>query len=118
MFKKKSKIAILFLISCFILSKSLLLLHGFSHQNFTNIAAIEDQNFLTKFFGEHKKSGKSSDDCLLCSVLNLQNQISVIDSLSFAASCFLLIFAFRFFDSVKLSFLLASHHSRAPPTFS
>lgn len=121
MFKEKSKIALFLFLTLFILSKSLVLLHDFSHQNslsFNSTKSLDNQSFLAKIFHENKKSGKNFNDCFLCSFLNFQNQISVSSKFFFAASAFVLIFAYRFFDSSKLSFLLNSFSSRAPPFIS
>ncbi len=101
--KTKIKFLVLFLLAIFVIGKSLVLFHSFSHQN--PLAQNHDL--------EHKK-----DDCVLCSFASFQNQISFADFYCFAASGFMLIFALRFFNQNKLSFLLSSKSSRAPPRIS
>lgn len=120
MLKTKAKFSILFLLGLFILGNSLALFHGFSHQILSGSAKqniVTEQNLFIKIFSNHK-SEKSSRDCILWAFLNSQNQSLVTDFYSFAFSGFILIFALRFFDRVKLAFLLSSNPSRAPPQIS
>ena len=103
----------------FIASKSLSLLHVFSHNSVETASAKvlqHDQNFFEKIiFSHEKKSAKNFDDCFLCSTANFQSQILLFSAVIFAAAIFYLTFFSRIFDRVKVSYLRSSSLSRAPP---
>ncbi|MBP7710360.1 MAG: hypothetical protein KA100_04750 [Rickettsiales bacterium] len=82
----------------FVLGKTASLVHAYSHHE--------------------KSSHKNSESCFVCAGSNFQNQISLTPNLIFAAAVFYLVFAFRKFDRVKLSYLLFSKAPRAPPVIS
>lgn len=114
----KQKLPIILLLTLFTLGQSFVLLHSFSHQKYFSIAK-EKQSFFQKIIFNHgdEKLVRPHHDCILLSFANLVNQILTADfSLIFAS--FYLIFARRYFDSLKLSFLLSSSFARAPPRFS
>ncbi len=121
MINQKHKFAILCLLTFFILGKFFVLLHSFSHSNQpSNLILSENKNFIEKIIFSHdkNKSHKNFDDCVLCSFSNLQNQIFLTDNIFFFSSFFILIFALRFYNFSKLSYLLTSKLSRAPPFIS
>lgn len=107
------------LLLLFVASKSVSLLHAFSH-NSDETASVKvlqhDQSFFEKIiFSHEKKSAKNSDDCFLCSTAHLQNQILLFSAVIFVAAIFYLTFFSRIFDRVKVSYLRSSSLSRAPP---
>jgi hypothetical protein len=119
MLKTKFKILLLPLIVLFILGKSFVLFHGFSHYNFSNKAELVlDESSFLKTADKHQESQKKSHDCILCNFVNFQNQVLTTSIIALIVSDFLLIFALRFFNRAKLSFLLNSFLSRAPPVIS
>ncbi len=83
------------LLTFFVVSKTLVAVHGFSHDQFS-----------------------SKKDCAVCDFVHLQNQIAPVGDLVFLAAFFQAVFVFRKFDRVKLSYLLRSYSSRAPPVIS
>jgi len=115
-----AKIALLF---CFVASASISLLHSFSHQVNTSVegsvvkVSTHKENFFQKLIFSHngKPLTKNFHDCFLCSFSNSQNQALISADLFFFTAAFFLVFALRFFDRVKLSYLLSSSYSRAPP---
>jgi hypothetical protein len=58
---------------------------------------------------------KDLHHCTICSVSNLQSQFLTFANPNFVAAIFFLIFALRNFNRVKLSYLLSSYNSQAPP---
>jgi hypothetical protein len=121
MINHKHKFAILCLLAFFVLGKFLVLLHSFSHIEPTkSIVSLEEKSFFEKIIFSHSsnKTHKNFDDCALCSFSNAQSQIHLIDSFKLLISGFFLVFALRFFNFSRLSFLLTSHSSRAPPAIS
>jgi hypothetical protein len=56
--------------------------------------------------------------CAVCSFSNSQNKILVTTDVTFFAATFFLVFALRNFNRVKLSYLLTSYYSQAPPKVS
>ena len=105
MLKAKLKFPLLLLVALLFLGNSFALFHSFSHDGF--VKKIE----------KHQPK-KTLNDCAICAFSNLQNQVFVSNDLAIIAVGFLLIFALRFFDFNKLSFLLNCFSSRAPPAFS
>jgi hypothetical protein len=103
----------------FIASKSVSLLHVFSHNSVesASVKALQhDQSFFEKIiFSHEKKSAKNFDSCFLCSTANFQNQILLFSAVIFVAAIFYLTFFSRIFDRVKISYLRSSSLSRAPP---
>lgn len=83
------------LLTFFVVSKTLVAVHAFSHNQFS-----------------------SAKDCAVCDFVHLQNQIAPTSDLVFLATFFCAVFIFRKFDRVKLSYLLRSYSSRAPPVIS
>lgn len=111
----------------FVLSRSILLVHSFSHQKIghehkVEQAAFSQQNILEKIifahFGDSSDSTNKAVNCALCALANFQNQILFSASLSFVIMAFYLAFISRYFDRNKLSYLLSSYSSRAPPRIS
>jgi hypothetical protein len=119
------------LLVIFVAGRSVLLVHSFSHQEFNQgingskkiqQVTIQDKNILEKIIFVH--SGNSSDsakkaaDCSLCTLSNLQNQVLFSSAFAFVVMAFYLAFISRDFNRVKLSYLLFSYSSRAPPQVS
>ncbi len=106
-----------FLLMLFVLSKTVVLVHAYSHQE--NFAPATQKSFLEKIFFSHEKSSsKKAENCFLCAFSNFQNQISLAPNLIFSAAILYLAFALRKFDRIKLSYLLSSKAPRAPPVIS
>jgi hypothetical protein len=61
---------------------------------------------------------KDFHNCALCSFSNSQNKILIAPEISLLVAAFFLVFALRNFNRVKLSYLLSSNQSRAPPKVS
>ena len=136
MFKEKAKyisknFLLPILLVIFVAGRSVLLVHSFSHQEFNQgingskkiqQVTIQDKNILEKIIFVH--SGNSSDsakkaaDCSLCTLSNLQNQVLFSSAFAFVVMAFYLAFISRDFNRVKLSYLLFSYSSRAPPQVS
>jgi hypothetical protein len=85
----------------FIAGQGISLAHSFSHYEFS-----------TK---EQPLKKHHSESCALCFSANFQNQIFANTALTFCLAIFYLTFFTRFFDRVKLSYILSSKSSRAPP---
>ncbi len=106
MLKNQSKflrIILLTLLTLFVVSKTIVVVHGFSHNQFGSVKIL---------------SNETAKDCQICDFVHLQNQIAPASDLVFLATFFCAVFAFRKFDRVKLSYLLRSYSSRAPPVVS
>lgn len=111
------KLVAVFLLAFFVLSKTVALLHAYSHQE--NGAPTVTKTFLEKiFFGHEKSSNQKSENCFLCAFSNFQNQISLSANLIFSAAVFYFGFTLRKLPRVKLSHLLSSKAARAPPAIS
>ncbi len=117
---KFTKLLLVSLLILLVLSRTSALVHSFSHQEVasSSVELVQNEpNFLEKIIFSHSKSSdKKSENCFLCSVSNFQNQITLPANLVFYAAFFFLAFAFRQFNRVKLSYLLASKAPRAPPS--
>ena len=120
-----TKFLVAILLILFAVSKSILLVHTFSHQEInaqeSRLVAVSqlEQNFFEKIIFAHEKStGKKSEHCFLCSFSNSQNQITLPASLFFCVAAFYLAFASRKFDRVKFAYLLSNSAPRAPPALS
>ena len=118
-----------FLLTVFVFGKFTSFTHNLSHQNQVsfeslsiNAASDNSDPFKTSHLQNKnlEKPSKNSNntnfhDCLLCSFFNSQNHnIPLPNPILFLAS-FFLVFFLRAFDREKLSFLLSSNSSRAPP---
>ncbi len=113
------------LLILFVSSGSLALFHAFSHHEIIadesasiKVQSLEKTFFAKIIFAHEKSAGKNSENCFLCSFSNFQSQVSLAPNLIFLAASFYLVFAFRKFDRVKLSYLLSSQAPRAPPVIS
>jgi len=111
------------LLVLFVVSRSLLLAHSFSHQEFKDSKqSSHTQNILEKVIfshsGEAKDSSKKAAGCSLCALSNLQNQVLVFAAEIFAMIAFYLAFISRDFNRVKLAYISSSYSSRAPPVIS
>jgi hypothetical protein len=98
---KFTKFLVIALLTIFVAAKTTALVHSFSHHQI---------NF------SHEKS--AHHNCEICAFANFQNQILSAPNFAFVAIAFCLIFLARKFNRVKLSFLLSSYLSRAPPVIS
>lgn len=92
--------------------------HSFSHQNSQTKILQTDAGFFEKIFHGEKNSEKNPHDCFLCAAADFQNKILFSANFIFAAAIFYFIFSARKFSRVKLSYLLNSFSSRAPPVIS
>jgi hypothetical protein len=90
----------------FVAGQFLSLSHSFSHHENVKISKETPVE-------KHSKS-----DCVLCSFSNSLNQIIIFATTAFAVTYFYLAFFVRKFDRIKLSYLLTSNFSRAPPALS
>jgi hypothetical protein len=133
------------LLILFVLSASLSLIHSFLHQNFEwppqslsfKISSDSQSNnsknadnvkkpdavlvrslWQKIIFAHHASDNKKTSGCVLCSFHISQSQILALQNLTFDNALFCLFFAIRKFSRVKLSYLLTSRFSRAPPAFS
>jgi hypothetical protein len=100
---KFTKLCAFFFLSIFVAGGSISLAHSFSHQS--DVVSQE-------------KTSHKTHDCYSCSFSTFQNQISLTPNLAFYAAFFFVVFALRKFNRVKLSYLLTSKTSRAPPVIS
>jgi hypothetical protein len=114
MFKRKKQFRFLaiFLLLLFVMGQGFSLLHSLSHQEFGSAKTLQAE------FSKKSSDQKNSENCFFCSFANFQNQISFTPSQSFCVAFFCLAFAFRKFSREKLSYLLNSFYSRAPPALS
>ena len=125
MFKQKLnskflRIFTAFLLLLFIASKSVALLHSFSHSPLVTheISSSENKNsFFSEIIFSHsqKQPAKNVEENCLWSAFNLQNQSNFFAALTFSFAAFSLIFFTRFFDRSKISYLFSSYLSQAPP---
>ena len=111
------------LLVLFVASRTLLLAHSFSHQEFQDSKTVaHEQNFLEKVIfshlGESDDLVKKAQSCSLCALSNLQNQLLVFGAQVFALIAFYLAFISRDFNRVKLAYISSSYSSRAPPVIS
>lgn len=99
-----------------ITSQSISLVHKISHDG---ALVSGKENIFAKIFFPHstEQSSKTglADNCALCSVSNFHKQILFNVSLIFLGTIFYLTFFTRIFSRVKLSYILSSKASRAPP---
>jgi hypothetical protein len=100
---KFTKLCAFFFLAIFVAGVTISVAHSFSHQS---DAASQE------------KTSHKTHDCYFCSFSAFQNQISLTPNLAFYAAFFFMVFALRKFNRVKLSYLLASKASRAPPVIS
>lgn len=112
-----------FLLVLFLISRSVLFAHSFSHQfQHSNNFVIAENSILEKIVSSHfanfTDASKKAENCSLCELWNLQNQILPTAVAVFVIAAFYLAFICREFNKVKLSFLLSSYSSRAPPAIS
>lgn len=98
------KIFIAAILAIFVAGQFLVLSHSFAHNE---IVAKE------KPVKQHE-----AKDCALCFLSNSFAQAIFVATFTFLAAYFLVNFALRKFDLVKLSYLLSSNLSRAPPAIS
>ena len=122
---KISKTLVIILMLLFVSSSSLVMLHAFSHNAVSSSeitsskTKVSHKSFFEKLiFAHDKSSGKKSEHCFLCAASNFQNQIFLTPNLVFATAIFYLVFALRYLDRTKLSYLLSSKAPRAPPVIS
>ena len=95
------------LLAIFVAGQFLALSHSFSHQE-----------SLVKTSQELPHQDHKASDCILCSFASSINNIAIFTLVTFSAISFYLAFARRKFSRVKLSYLLTSNLSRAPPAIS
>lgn len=122
-----------FLLTFFAAERIFVSTHEISHQNQPNFLATSQvilqknsgqlkqeknlyQSFFEKIFHSNKKVAKN--DCLICSFSSFQDKIVFAVNPFFFAAFFYLIFCARKFSRIKLSYLLSSFSSRAPPAVS
>lgn len=123
---KLSKFFIILSLTLLVLGSSLATLHSFSHHEVASskttslkkVASLHKSFFEKIIFAHEKSSGKKSEHCFLCAASNFQNQIFLTPNLIFTTAIFYLVFALRYFDRIKLSYLLSSKAPRAPPVIS
>lgn len=111
------------LLALFISSKAILFAHSLSHQfqHSNNFVTAENsilEKIISSHFANFADASKKAEDCSLCELWNLQNQIVPVAVTIFAITAFYLAFISRDFNRVKLSYLLSSYSSRAPPQIS
>jgi hypothetical protein len=131
--RKIRKILVNFLLIFYVISSSFALAHSFSHQS-SNAAEVRNKEYQSKdsssrngFFlkalsshiskekNEGKKSAGNFSDCLILA-LHSSQKYSFAASFSLAAlMIFQMVFSWRKFNRVKISYLLSSFSSRAPP---
>lgn len=100
----------------FVASSHISFIHNVTHhqetyQNTTNIADPILHNNVSD-------SSKEAIDCALCMLANYHSQILFSVTAPFIIMAFYLAFISRYFNKVKLSYLLSSYSSRAPPHYS
>jgi hypothetical protein len=122
---KLFKFFIILSLALLVLGSSLATLHSFSHHEVASskttslkVTSLHKSFFEKIIFAHEKSSGKKSEHCFLCAALNFQNQIFLTPNLIFTTAIFYLVFALRYFDRIKLSYLLSSKAPRAPPVIS
>ncbi|NBV06917.1 MAG: hypothetical protein EBS06_06765 [Proteobacteria bacterium] len=122
-----TKFLVALTLTLFVLSRGVFVLHEFSHHQLESAKALSSnslqlqsqQNFFEKLIFNHENSGnKKSENCFLCSFANFQNQTLATPNFAFAILAFCLVFLARKFNRLKLSYLLSSKASRAPPVIS
>ncbi len=97
-----SKILIALLITFVVICKTAAVAHSSGHV-FKNLISENSSNH---------------EQCEICDGLNLQNQTLTTANFIVVLGSFILLILIRKFDSVKLSYLLSSKSSRAPPVIS
>ena len=107
----------------FVTCKAVLFFHSFSHQlPVKNYVINVENNIIEKIISTHfanfTDSSKKAENCSLCEISNFQNQLLPFTYLFLAILAFYLAFVSRDFNRVKLSYLLSSYSSRAPPQIS
>ena len=119
---KISNLLISALLILFVLSNSVAMFHAFLHRasNSNEVklikAELSHKSFFEKIiFSHNKSSDKKSEHCFLCAASNFQNQIFLTPNLIFATAVFYLVFALRYLDRAKLSYLFSLKAPRAPP---
>jgi hypothetical protein len=96
-----SKILIILLLTFFVVGKTISVAHSFEHGL------------------KHSFSGDlNNENCEICNFANAQSQLSITPNFKVILESFLLLILARKFDSIKLSYLLTSRSSRAPPVIS
>jgi hypothetical protein len=122
---KISKFFLALLVVLLVLGSSFAVFHSFSHcKTFSSkVSSLKIDSFQKSFFekiafANKKSSDQKPENCFLCAVSNFQNQTFLAPNLAFSTAIFYLIFALRYFDRVKLSYLFSSKSSRAPPVIS
>jgi len=93
-----SKILILLLLTFFVVSKTFVVAHNSEH----SLQHLASDNI-------------GYEDCEICSFANSQSQLVMTPNFMVVLTSFILLILVRKFDSVKLSYLLSSKSSRAPP---
>ncbi|MBU6338445.1 MAG: hypothetical protein KGQ36_00505 [Rickettsiales bacterium] len=111
------------LLALFISSKAVLFAHSLSHQfqHSNNFVTAENsilEKIISSHFANFVDASKKAENCSLCELWNLQNQILPVALAVFTILAFYLAFISREFNKVKLSYLLSSYYSRAPPAIS
>lgn len=106
---KFTRSTVFLLLTIFVVSKMVVLIHSYSHQGGCHKSI---------FSGQEDSSKKSVEDCLLCSFIGFQNQASFVSNVVFGTMAFCSIFALRYFDQVELFYLLSLKAARAPPVIS
>ena len=101
------------------------MVHEFSHNqsyDYQNLSAeskvaqdkVDTKNTVDK--KSNKESKDSGDFCLICHLASFyQNNILLADSIILVASSLYLLHLFSLKNKVKLSYLLRSYQSQAPP---
>ena len=114
-----SKCFLVFFLVFFAAYKSVVFLHSFSHLSKEISISQGNEGGLLKqmIFGHSKNHHKNNYDCILYSAFNLQNNL-LLSIFDFAILSYFMIFFTRFFSRVKLSYLLSSYYSQAPPAIS
>lgn len=109
-FAFKTFFAVSFLV-IFIFSIFFANFHSFGHNFSKNFSKIEK---IDGFF-EKNQENHNIFNCSFCLSNNFHNNSFLALKITFSAMLFYMAFARRYFSSVKLSYLLNSFSSRAPP---
>ena len=105
-------------LACFACASISLAVHSFSHKFSFLQKADSEAVFLVSENSAAKNHQSPSHDlshCALCFLSSIENNSIFAASIIFVAEAFFLFLIWRKFNRVKLSYLLASFSSRAPP---
>jgi hypothetical protein len=104
----------LLLIAYFIGIRAFFLVHQFSHQNISVQKVLENKNITTQ--ASNQESQDDQNSCLICYLANLyQHNILLVGGLVLSLTLFYLNQLFALKNKIKLSYLLCSYQSKAPP---